>query len=99
MGANFALSVVCLFMSQWENETVYANMPIELVVFKRYIDDIFILWKGEQSSLVYFPENLNKNDRNIKLSWDISEKTVSFLDLEIIQEDNSLCTKANFQKC
>lgn len=70
---------------------------MELVIFKRYIDDIFNLWKGERNQLVCFFENLNKNDRNIRLSWDISEKIVSFLDVEIIQEEHKLTTITHFK--
>lgn len=84
--------------SIWHNEeAVFSEIPSELIVFRRYIDDIFILWKGEGHRLALFLENFNKNDRNIKLTWDISEKTITFLDLEIIQENQVITKKTHFK--
>lgn len=97
MGEKFAPSMAGLFMAQWEEENVFKNTPGELAIYKRYIDDIFILWKGDRNQLVPFLENLNKNDRNTKLSWDISEKNILFLDLQIIQEEHKLMSKTHFK--
>lgn len=35
------------------------------VLYKRYIDDIFIIWKGDRNQLISFFEKLNANHKNI----------------------------------
>lgn len=44
MGAKFAPSVANAFMSQWEESVIYSNIPTELTFYKRYIDDVLIVW-------------------------------------------------------
>ena len=51
MGAKFAPSVANAFMAQWEEVAVYMDMPAELTLYKRYIDDIIIVWNGNKQSL------------------------------------------------
>lgn len=67
MGAKFATSLANLFMARWEEEVVYALNRPELVLWARYIDDVF-LWKGEKDSLCDFMTILNCNNRGIMLS-------------------------------
>lgn len=97
MGAKFAPSVASLWMAKWEDEMVFTDAPTELVIFKWFIDDIFILWKGEETRLVQFLENLNMNYRNITLTWEISKHNMTFMDLEIMQEDQVISTKTHFK--
>lgn len=44
MGAKYAPSVANLFMSYWEKDAIFSgNIPL-LKFYKRYIDDIIIIW-------------------------------------------------------
>lgn len=97
MGAKFAPSVTNIFMAKWEEESIYRKPPKELSLYKRYIDDIIILWCGEKDTLSQYLEELNQNDRNIHLSWNISEEEVTYLDLVIRQENNKFWTKTHFK--
>lgn len=45
-----------------------------------------------------FLGNLNNNDRNIQLTWNIDAKKLEFLDLEIIIEEDLLITKTHFKE-
>lgn len=87
MGAKFTPSVANLFMAQWEEESVYKHTPPELLLYKRYIDDVIILWKGNKEKLTTFLDGLNRNDKIIQFTWNVSKKNISYVDLEIIQED------------
>ena len=52
-----------------------------LVLYKRFIDDIFAIWCGPRDTLLEFLDaHNNKNDR-IKLTHCISDSSISFLDL------------------
>ena len=78
MGAKFAPSVANAFMAQWEEGSIYSDIPMELTLYKRYIDDILIAWNGTQPALEKFLSKLNQNDKNITLTWNISDTMVTF---------------------
>lgn len=83
MGAKYAPSVANLHVAQWEDESIYKNRPNQLIIYQRYIDDIFMIWKGDKESLILFGQDLEMNEKNIQLSWEINESRINFLDLEI----------------
>lgn len=97
MGAKYAPSVANLYMSEWEEEALYNNRPQQLLFYKRFIDDIFIIWNGNRESLSDFCFNLNTNNKNIKLTWEISNEQINFLDLQIKREGIKLCTETYFK--
>lgn len=97
MGAKFAPSVAGLFMAKWEEETVFLEHPENLVMYKRYIDNIFIIWKGDRCSLSLFFEELNNNEKNISLTWQIEEENIPFLDLVISRKNDKFSTKTFFK--
>ncbi|CAI9613040.1 unnamed protein product [Staurois parvus] len=38
-------------MAQWEEDTIFKNHKQELIAYYRYIDDIILVWKGNETSL------------------------------------------------
>lgn len=97
MGAKFAPSVANLYMAEWEEEALYKQFPHQLILYKRYIDDIIIIWSGDRDSLTDFCFRLNTNTKNIKLTWEISTDKINFLDLLIKKEENFLTTQTYFK--
>lgn len=65
MGANFAPCVAKLFMSKLEEETIFQNRTIELVLYRRFIGDLIVIWKGDEESLIIFFQKLSDNQKNI----------------------------------
>lgn len=55
------------------------------------------MWEGEASELIEFLEQLNNNDRNIVLTWDVSPEKINFLDLEISLDNSTFSTKTHFK--
>lgn len=98
MGAKYAPSVANLYMAEWEEEAVYKNRPQQLLLFKRFIDDIIVIWAGDKESLMDFGFNLNLNNKNINLSWEINDEKIQFLDLEILKEDGRFITQTFFKQ-
>lgn len=47
------------------------------------------------SSLKLFMHKMDRNNKNIKLTWTISFDSITFLDLEIFKEGDQLYTKKN----
>lgn len=97
MGAKYAPSVANIFMAKWEEQAIYSDIPEDLVLYRRFIDDCVVIWKGDESSLIGFFERLNNNQNNIKLTYEISYKMIHFLDLTIQVQENSINTKTFFK--
>lgn len=94
-GARFAPRVANLFMARWEEDVVFCDHPPQLSCYKRYIDDLVMIWEGDMPSLESFMDKLNNNTKNFKLSWTIDKQQITFLDLEIFEKDNCFHTTLN----
>ena len=46
MGSNFAVVYACFFLGHQEQQQ---QKPTELIYYKRYIDDAFGLWNGDEA--------------------------------------------------
>lgn len=66
---------------------MYRSKPKQLKLYKRFIDDVIMIWQGEKNELEDLILNLDSNNKNIKLTWNISEEEIQFLDLNIKQEN------------
>jgi len=50
-------------------------------MWKRFIDDIFLIWTGSQQQLDEFMGKINSHHRTIKFTHETSENEVTFLDV------------------
>ena len=92
MGTKLAPSYANLFMSKFEDKYVY-TYPLQPLIWKRFIDDIFLIWPHGKNSLVEFIKHLNTAHPTIKFTSDISDTQISFLDLSIYMNEATLHTK------
>uniref|UniRef100_A0A8C5P7I8 Reverse transcriptase domain-containing protein n=1 Tax=Leptobrachium leishanense TaxID=445787 RepID=A0A8C5P7I8_9ANUR len=87
MGTSMAPSYANLHLGWWEQFVVHGPEFIEyhhrIIEWKRYIDDIFILWDGSRDSFIDFVNKLNQNDLNLKFTFEIQKHTINFLDVSI----------------
>lgn len=97
MGAKFAPGFANLFMGLWEEHFIYSDRPKELLVWRRYIDDIIIVWKGARCDLEKFLVTINCH-WGVVLTTKISDTSIEFLDLEITKETDRFSTKTFFKK-
>lgn len=90
MGIAPAPDVANLFM--WLLLRRLGPPPAERLLYRRLIDDLFIVWRGPRDKLETYLESINRLHANIRITWTISDYSVSFLDLEIYKggrfEDN-----------
>lgn len=91
MGAKFAPSVANLFMSRWEEETIWTDRC-------RYIDDILCIWKGKDKDLNAFLDVLDKNVHGIQFTRTISRKEIHFLDLVLNRKRGHFHISTYFKK-
>jgi hypothetical protein len=90
MGTPVAPYLASLYM--YELETYLEDHPASagMLYWKRYIDDIFILYRGPPEALSQFLAGYNKLHRRIKVNWVRSTASAEFLDLAVYVRDGLL---------
>ena len=83
LGRNFA----CTYMGAWEKELL-SSTAVPPDKWFRYIDDIWGLWSHGEEALREFHELANRIHPNIKVDLRISDKSIEFLDVEILLSES-----------
>ena len=91
MGTRLAPSYANIFMDHFERNYVY-TYETQPLLWKRYIDDIFILWTHDAQALQTFIDHLDNCLPSIKFEAHISDSTINFLDVKVKLEDNKIAT-------
>ena len=106
MGSTFAPSLAGLYVSNLEHEHILsATNPFRenIRVWKRYIDDIFVVWRGSERLARDFLVWLNHCNAFLKFTQEIGQSCLVFLDLNIYVDGNLLRTtthtKATARNC
>jgi hypothetical protein len=82
MGKRFSPGFANLYMAEWEKEAL-ENCPNQPLIYRRYLDDIFMIWQHSKEAFTEFLAILNNHDPNIKLKAQIDELSVDFLDVTL----------------
>ena len=99
MGTKCAPSYANLFMGDFEEKHIYPHINLHSILYLRFIDDIFMLWKGTKEQLDNFIKDLNRKHPSIKFDIDISRKQVHCLDTTVyITDQNELRTNLYTKK-
>ena len=82
MGTKMAVAFANIFMSAVETEILNLSKtkPLE---WKRYIDDIFSLWRTDRKEIDEFIALANRHHPSIKFTAEISDKEINFLDTTV----------------
>ena len=84
MGTRFAPNFANVYMVRFEENFVYkAEWSNYVIIWVRFIDDIFLIWKGEIDSLTEFIDHLNNAAPSIKFTHEISTNSANFLDTTV----------------
>ncbi|CAN2389988.1 hypothetical protein PRIEUP_LOCUS23 [Pristimantis euphronides] len=79
-------------MGLFEQEVDLAGRG-EVHFYKRYIDDLLIIWQGPSASLTTFIEDLNRNDLGLEFTSTFSSSDIIYLDLHFFIQNNMIKTK------
>ena len=85
MGIRVAPTFANINMAQVEHQFLQSlaeSFPSPLL-YKRYIDDITIIWPASETLFLHFLEKLNNMHPTIKFTSKYSSQTIHYLDLEI----------------
>lgn len=78
-------SVANIFLDKWESEDIFTDEWPQLMLYWRYIDDLFFIWEGSLEDLHSFMAHRNKNRCSIKITSTWSVEEIQYLDLEIFK--------------
>ena len=77
IGTKFAAPYACIFMGQVETEFLKTQKH-KLLVWFRYIYNVFFIWSHDKETLSLFLEDLNNFHPNIKFSHEIDKESIHF---------------------
>ncbi|XP_067131926.1 uncharacterized protein [Centruroides vittatus] len=84
--------ILCELVVRKLEKSVLFDFRKDIVYFKRYVDDIFILWKNNRK-INEFIEGINRNNDGLKLKLEQkSSVTIHFLDINIQFKNGHLST-------
>lgn len=93
MGTKCAPNYANLFMAHFEEMFIYPRVRGKALLYLRYIDDIFLIWKGTKQELDQFIAEINTVHNTIKFDVNYSSSSVNFLDTTVtINPDYSIKT-------
>jgi hypothetical protein len=93
MGTPMAPTGANLFMGMLEERLLdQSPVPVNREFWKRFIDDILMLWMGSSEDLDVFIDHLNSFHPTIKFTASSSTDCVPFLDINITLKDGFLHT-------
>lgn len=58
MGASFSPSVVNILMAHWKADVVFQDKPQQFRCYRCFIDNVFMIWKGDKANLLSFMRKL-----------------------------------------
>ena len=82
MGTPIAPTLACFFMHHLES-AFCTQEHLQPLIYKRYIDDIFLIWTHGQDSFKLFFDHFNQFHPNITFTCHTSNTSVDYLDLTI----------------
>ena len=82
MDTSVAPNYANLFMDRFETEAL-AGFPLKPLTWKRFIDDIFMIWTHGEQSLKQFIDYLNSLHETIKFTHEMSYTQIDFLDTTV----------------
>ena len=89
LGPTPAKAILCHYERKWLNECPSQFKP---VVYKRYVDDVFVLFKSKEH-LKLFVNYMNSKHRNIKFTFETEDSNnFSFLDVKITRQNKRFVT-------
>lgn len=101
MGSTMAPNYANLYVGLFEKMFVF-NPDVnpflhKILMYRRFIDDILVLWLGTASELSAFQDFLNVKSEHLRFTGAFNENAINFLDILISKDDgflkNDLYTK------
>ena len=82
MGTKMAPAYANLFMGDIENTLIPMGHSM-IIMWKRFIDDIFLVWTGTEDELNTHVKEIKQVHRTIKFTCELSHSEITFLDVTL----------------
>ena len=70
--------------------TIYVQYIKKMsLLYLRYNDEIFMIWKGTKPELTTFIKDLNEKHKTIKFDFQVSSRKLAFLDAMLYKDENN----------
>ena len=86
MGAKMAPGYANLFMGKLEEKLNELGKP-HVMLQKRFIDDIIVIWTGSASEFITYMNTINQLHHTIKFTYELIETELTFLDITLYKGD------------
>ena len=99
MGTKVAPTYANIFMAKYD--ILIQKLGTKCIhFFKRYIDDIFMIWTGTEEEFLDFFKTLNEMHPTIKFtySYNLTTRSTTFLDTEVTIDSNNNITTDLYKK-
>ncbi|XP_043914126.1 serine/threonine-protein kinase Sgk1-like [Protopterus annectens] len=92
MGAAYAPSYAIIYMDSFERKFIYSTdfFKKNVVLYKRFIDDLIFICKGDISEFLDCFEMLNNNEHKLQFSYEVNRSEINFLDLTLFEKENKI---------
>ena len=87
-GIKMAVSFTNTFMAKVETD-ILSQRVTKLLIWKRFIDDVFSLGAVDRNKITKFIEQASKHHPTIKFTAEISDTETTFLDTKVYKGENS----------
>ena len=91
IGAKFASAYACIFIDEMETSFLKIQQ-LQPFIWLRYIDDIFFIWTHGEEQLNLFLKDYSEFHPNLKFTYETSQNSVDFLDLNVSLKDGAIFT-------
>jgi hypothetical protein len=79
MGTSFSVTYATIFMI-WLETPIINEFRVHIMLYKRYIDDILLIWLGSSAELCRFRARFGTANDHIKLEWQGTPSSVDATD-------------------
>lgn len=95
MGTRFAPSYANLYMAALEQDFLASRLQ-KPVIWRRFLDDIFVVWEHGPSALQEMMEDLD-SEFTVTFSHTASPERVTFLDVDVVLEGDQFSTDVHIK--
>ena len=74
------------------------NYPVQPTYYRRYLDDIILIWSAPLEEFNTFKEHLNQVHPSIKFTFEASPTTLPYLDVNVHIEEGRAFVTPHFKK-
>ena len=88
IGSKLGKNYACTYIREWEEEVskeAEERIGRKPKWWKRFVDDVFGVWKGTKEEFLEFIKICNEHEERIKVTYDVCEEEAIFLDVKVVR--------------